>query len=438
MSDQPLRDSVSSALIRRFGQYGLRPPAVLLLLALLVLTGWTIRVAEAAEHRLTPSISARTTYDDNIFFDGESGYEAAVTPALQYRYATGRGHLNLSGQGDIYRYLDNDEYDRVNQEYTADGLYELNQYLALGLNGLARFDHTFEQQLEETGELTDKEQRTTLSGRPSVTFSLTPRMSARVQGSYRQVEFDDPEERDYELFGGSLSLVREWTPQATVSLNLQYSRSEPEDDTVRQSGLEVGFFDQTQDSYQLMAQLEHQWSENLRLTLGGGVSYAETDYRQRFLQRVGPVLVLAEETVQEDSAGFLADLGLHWDQELYSLDLSYNRSISQDIEGDNRIRDRLSGSATYDLSSRLRLDGGASFVRSEDLADDTGGDEETSRSYGLFAGLRYLISERADLAFRYNFRYVDDDHGAGADDEESDRRNRVWLEYSYQLSFFPD
>jgi len=398
----------------------------------------------AAEHRLTPSLVARMIYDDNLLFQDSSGYEAVITPALQYRRETESGYMNLSGQGDIFTYpdSDNDKYDRINQKYQMDAFREANEYLALGLNSTAVFDHTFIELLEETGEVTEKKKRTKLSAGPSVFMALNPDLNARFQGNYYQVQYDSPEERDYAVYGGSFSLIQDLNLRTTASINLQYSRSDLDDSISRVGELMVGSFDQSYDMYQISLRFQRQQTKNFSFYFGGGTGYFEKRLQQRILEQDLSLPALTQQTIKEDHTDYLFEAGLEWLQEYQSFNLSCSRDVTQDAEGETLIRDRISMNASFSATEQMRFNTGIFFINSEGVSDDYKNDFGTQRddvrAYGAFAELSYLLTEKSGLRLRYAFQYIDDEAENKTDDDKSHTRNRIWIEYSYQFSHFWD
>jgi hypothetical protein len=283
------------------------------------------------------------------------------------------------------------------------------------------------------------EKRTTLSFKPSANMALNPYLSASTQGVYRSVAYDDPNERDYDIFGGAFALIRELNPKTTGSLNFQYSRSEPEDAMFKQFGFEVGVFDETQDAYQGGVQLQYQRTSNLSFSFGGGLSYLKENYHQRFLQAVGPVVIPVEESFSENDTGYVFDAGMEWQREYYAVNISYSRSIIPGTEGDNRMVDKFNVNLTRHMTEKIQFRSGSFFITSEDFFADSGSDEDEARGHGFFAELSYMLTERSDFRLHYDYQYAEDDEENNLDDDdEEDTRNRVWIEYRYQFAGFPN
>jgi hypothetical protein len=394
-------------------------------------------VALGAETRLVPSLSARTTYDDNIFFDEVSDWELKASPELAYQYETEVTSLSFSGGVDVYRYLDEDQYDRENQAYSLHYNYGLLERLSLSLMASTFIDYTFENVLEETGEITSKNKRYRYNLQPGLKFELTPRnfVSFTLRGSkvdYSQGNEDD--DRDYDAYGLNLVFGHEWSQNTTLFLVADYSLIDVDDfvrtlDAIEGKTLEYGQFDQDQEIYQLLGGVDHSFSENLHLSVRTGASLAVTEYTAVTPVFIGPFLTdTRRKDYDDDSYGFVLDVGLDYNLQRMTLGLDLSQNVTQSADGENINRTRLRFSLIRQISSRLSGVVRATFVRSKTVEDSEGlysDDEVDIWTYALAPGLRYALGEFSQLELRYSYRAVDDES-----DDDFETRNKVYLQYS--------
>lgn len=390
----------------------------------------------AAEHMFTPRVSLGTVYDDNIFFDEKSDAEFTLSPAFSYRYALEDLEAEVSAEVDVIRYPDHDEYDRENQLYSLATRYGLSDLASLSFQGSLRLDNTFDERLEETGEVTDKQERTQVTLNPGVEFILTERDRLNIEVSLTDTDYErseDTDRRDYTAYTLGLTLIHAWTPRTSLLLAGSASQVDVEDEKRSVSGVTIGQFDQTQQSFQATVGVEHAWSDNVTFSASAGGSYSRSEYELRGLDpRFLPVFAVpVEDDVDEDSFGGVFDVGLTWEQELFTLTAGASRSLTQDADGENITRDRLDSSLNVRLSENLRWTLGGAYVTSETAEDSgDGGDTLDTTRIAARTALTYILSRRADLSLRYRYTDIDD-----RSDNDDDSRNRVglWFTYRYPI-----
>ena len=413
------------------------------ILGLLFLAGPLALKAEGAEKRLTPSITLRNTYDDNIFFDEISDWELSASPELEYRYNTPISSFGLSAAVDIYRYLDEDQYDRENQSYSLDTSYALNERLSFYLGADVYVDYTFEEALEETGEISQKDKRHRYNIAPSLEYQLAPRYFLRLNPKANIVDYrsdDDEDNRDHETYGLNLVLGHEWSEITTLFFLLDYSLTDVDDLKLSGTNIggtqtEYGQFDQDQQVYQAMLGIEHQYTENLSFSLRAGASLSTTEYEEvRPVFLGGLIAGTTTKDIDEENTGLVVEGGLDYEMQRTALSLDLSRTVSQSTDGQNINRNRVRLSITRHFTERLRGLLSASYVRSKSVADDDDvGDDVDTKTYAFSPGLRYALTENSVLEMRYSYRSVDEEV-----DSDYDERNRIYLQYSWSFPWIMD
>ncbi len=401
------------------------------------LLGFSKSTAFAAETLLVPSLKLRSTYDDNVFFDDKTDWELSAIPELEYRYLTETSSLSFSGGLHLYRYLDEDEYDRENQFYSLRADYGLQERVSFSLLAEFHVDHTFESVLEEIGEVINKNKRYRYSLQPGVKIQISPRNFMRLSVRGYKVDYEDDDDndddtRDYDSYGLHLVLGHEWSRNTTLLMMADYSRIDIDDSDLTFTDIlgnkfKYGQFDQDQEVYELTGGLEHDYSQNLSFSARAGVNLAKAEYDIVKPFIVDHLLVgTSRRDIDEDDYGLVLEAGLEYDLEHTTLGFDLSRSITQTADGENIDRNRFTLSVTHLFSSRLRGLFRGSFVKSKTVEDsqDNSGDEVDSMTYSFSPGLSYVLDPNSAIEFRYDYRAVEDDT-----DDDFEKRNRFYVQY---------
>lgn len=415
-----------------------RPLCLCLLLHFLFLNMYVPEALQAEEHQLVPSIKIRTTYDDNVFFDDVSDFELKALPQLTYRIVHETGNLELQAGADINRYLEETQYDRVNQLYSLGTEQELTPRLTAGIQTRFAVDHTFDTELEEFGLETNKNRRNRLSAEPYFAWALDPRHTLKLNLRWNRVDYrqsSEPDNRDYDSFGLGLTLLRQWTERLFWVGQVSAELTDLDDKvfTATAAGgesIEVGSFDERQYSFQALAGINYNLSEDLSMSVRVGGGRAEFDLERRVLQFAGPDIV-GSRTIDIDNGEweYLFQARLDWQQEFMHIALEGMREIVPKFDGENVNRTSFRTTINYNLGARFILEARGSYVQSQSVKnkDNQFGNEVDSQSYAFSPGLRYTLSPDASLACHYEYRAIDDD----VDDDFKDR-HRVWFEFLYR------
>ena len=118
--------------------------------------------SSAAEITVTPSLSLKVEYDDNIDFntnDETDDFSGSAIPGLQFNYLAELLEFNAYGEVDFKRYYDETDFDRTNQLYGIDSKYQMLERLYFLGEFEFRKDETTDSQLEETGRVFRRDRR---------------------------------------------------------------------------------------------------------------------------------------------------------------------------------------------------------------------------------------------------------------------------------------
>lgn len=376
-------------------------------LALLCLTTAAPLVALAGQTVVVPGITARTTYDDNLFFDNVSDLEARVSPSLTLERNTDTTRAALKGIVDVYRYASEDRYDRVNQQYNLKVSHQATERVGVSADvGFSR-DYTFDDVFEETGFVTDRSLRNTYSLRPGISYSLTERTAARLFYDYSQRDYDRPRFTDSVLHGAQLLLSHSLQEEvSTVFASLQ----------VQQVTYDQPVSDTEQMVYQASIGLEYRFSPVFALTVAPGMAWTKSEFT-----RAGEDQEITAPTFTLNAEG-------EWTHDRTQFSLGVSRLIEQSVYGENITVDRVGGTLTHGLTERLTAALSAAYTHSttEELLQD-----RTVRAISLNPRLSYGLTEDARLTVGYEFRDGDEDGS-----ENDRRRNQVYGELSFGFPGF--
>ena len=376
----------------------------ILALALLCLTTAAPLAALAGQIVVVPGITARTTYDDNLFFDNVSDLEVRVSPSLTLEHNTDTTRIALKGIVDVYRYASEDRYDRANQQYNLQVSHQAAERIGVSADvGFSR-DYTFDNVLEETGFVTDRSLRNTYSFRPGISYSLTERTTARLFYNYSEQDYDRPQFTDSVLHGAHLLLTHSLEEEvSTVFASLQVQQV-TYDQPVKDTGQLV---------YQASIGLEYRFSPVFALTVAPGAAWTKSEY------------TLGGVDQESTATSFTLNAEGEWTFDRTQLSLGVSRFIDQSIYGENITVDRIDGTLTYGLTERLTAAFTAAHTHSttEELLQD-----RTVQTFSLNPRLSYGLTEDARLTLGYEFRDVDED---GSENDHT--RNQVYGELSFSF-----
>jgi hypothetical protein len=369
------------------------------LLALFVSSIIALPRVMAAEWRTEPGISWRGTYDDNILFKDESDFVNLFSPGIRVSRRSDRSNIDLSGLVNIFRYVDNSEYDRENQDYRLRAGYTVSPRMSVNISSRLGIDYSFEEYFEEEGIVTDKIKRYLYNISPGFRLALDDRSSLEFNVYYTVVDYSRDLNPDYDVLGGGL----------TWSRTIMDGRT----DIFVYTGFERAVYDlrlgdSEQRVYRVMGGVRRRVTETLDFSFSAGPMWTESRY-DTF-------------NIKEDDLSYSLDGSLNWRLERTRLNLGVNRQESQSTYGENITRNQIRAGMTHDISPRWRTRVNGAFTRSQ---TDGFFRERKSESINFDTSLAYVIRPNMDLSLGYNFRRSEDKIASSVD-----RANRVYLMYS--------
>ncbi|KAF0233735.1 MAG: hypothetical protein FD177_1376 [Desulfovibrionaceae bacterium] len=382
---------------------GSRAASALLGIALsLLLCGHSVPAFASDTFKIIPAVTARETYDSNVYMMGKGDLEHRVVPSLKLDLQEERYRGSLTGGGTIYKYTKLNSYDRVDQSY--DGLFEVDvtERLKVNFTAGAKVDHTFTETLADTGKIAQMILRRVYNFQPSVSYNVTERNVATLFSGYSKITYGSTTYTDStaNTFGGR------WA---------------------------YGFDERTQ----LIAQLSSTQTEaktggqQTVVTSLGGFEYSLTEtIKARLLAGSSSMSSTTAAGKTSSSRGMSADSSVQWQAgETSYATAAFNRDMTSGLNGEDIVRTRFSFNASRRLTERFQVQLNANTVLSKTTGSSVA--EQTTRWTEVSPVAEYQTSEYSTVSLGCAF-------GVSKTEEtnESKRRSQVFLNFSISFPEF--
>lgn len=277
---------------------------------------------EAERLRFTPSISAKTGYDDNILFNFNnriSDTYASLKPGIKGDYGTQTLQFGLDAYVDIYRYSQEKELDIENYWFEVVGNYLATERFALTGEVSYRKDTTLDSELEETGRVAQRDNRYRYRGRVGMAYALSEVSGVELEYEFIRTLYEDSDEAgnprtDRDAHDISIPFYR-WVNNRLdrISLEPSYTRVETKDNA-------------TTDYYNLSLGWIHIFNNTLKFRGRAGYGYTvETDGDQENVNNFGNANLSLTKSGETTSlrGGYRSDIRLSSIGELIEVDRLY-------------------------------------------------------------------------------------------------------------------
>jgi hypothetical protein len=366
----------------------------------------TSGISFSNEVTILPSLKVGGEYDSNIDFsrnDEDDDYSGIVIPGLAFNYNTERLAVRSENFVEVYRYLDETDFDKENQYYQLGADYKLTERWNVSASGSYYKDSTLDTFLDETGIVVDQRDRIRYDIEGGTFYQITELDQIGADYRYRNVDFREKGRVDYEA----------------NSLNLTYNRSlNDRRDTLRlQPGYVYRDSDTSEtDSYSFSVGWIRQYSETLRSRILLGVRYTDVSYK--------------DDRADYDSWGGKADINLTKKWETTSGTIGYSRDLRGNADGELVEVDRF----YCNIQKRIYKRFGAGFIGrlifSSEEGNDTPGDD--TRYFLLNPSIFYNLTENHLVRLGYSYANEDDD---AFEDDSISERHRVFLGFEFNFPF---
>jgi hypothetical protein len=181
-----------------------------------------------AEFRLTPSISLREEYDDNIFLTSENEEEdfiTTVTPAISLGYDTERLKLALDYSFIAWLYMHNSRENEISHNARLDStLAVLRDILFLKVTDTySRVTIDQRRQVVQDNRFVNTTDSNRFSINPYLEYPLSGTLKIKTGYTYENIWYKEEEGDDEESHLMTAGVVKEISPKLTASLFYTYS-----------------------------------------------------------------------------------------------------------------------------------------------------------------------------------------------------------------------
>lgn len=186
-----------------------------------------VRLSDAAEWSLLPSIGVKGVYNDNLVltpFPHKATYGHWVSPAAEFAGSTERLEVRGRVAADFVSYYGGEQNNFTNVHVPVSVRYKTEKDV-LGVTGGFVRDNTLMSELLDTGVVLRFTQRNQWTANPSWTRSLTEKLSVQSSFQFSDTTYQEGLRLglvDYQLLGGSGGLLYQLTEQDQIQLTGSY------------------------------------------------------------------------------------------------------------------------------------------------------------------------------------------------------------------------
>ena len=359
--------------------------------------------AFAADVTLTPSLSLRGEYNDNIDFsrtNKQDDYIGTTSPGLTFGYATDRLNFGARAVVDVVRYMDQTNQDNERQNYGLDASYRMFERLSIKANGSYVKDTTLDTELLETGLVERRSDRESYGGGGGLSYQISEVTDIGLDYTYTKTDYDLSDYTDSDGHSVSLPFNYSFNNRLDVlTLRPYYRNTDSDEDKIDNYGFSLG--------------LVHKFTETFTGSAEAGVRYTETEEKPSGRS--------------DNDWGWTADASLDKSWQTASASLGYSRDLYYTAEGELVEVDRFSLSTSKMLTSRfsIRLAGSLYFTESTGISRN-----RDTRYYTVAPSLNYMITENHSLALGYSYS---NEHDKMLTNDQDRDRNMVWLTLNFNF-----
>lgn len=349
-----------------------------------------------------PKLVNEFAYDDNILYEGESGLEYQLSPAILLSGQDRRTGANLSARLAVFRYLTDSgvrsDFNRTNQYYATDVLHQAARRLTVGAFASLSITDSTTQAIEETGIAADDSKVHAFTIGSRANWGLDRLSSLNLSYGLDGYIYESGDFSDSLRHKVSLGLTRSLDARTSGSVTTSYENYRfniGENDTA------------TSHTGALYFGLGHAFSSRLlaEASLGGGVVHSDQSEDSSY------------------NALGSASLSYSWRQAdaRFALSRSYERSVLDEV----LLVDAVTLGTSYRPLEDLALSVGAVYRQSQSTDSD---DAEVSDYFSVYESVGYALSQNWTLSLSHTYSHVD-----SLSDEQGS--NRFILSISWAKAF---
>jgi hypothetical protein len=352
----------------------------------------------AGQVDLVPSLETRVKYDDNIDFnqsDATDDFSVDIIPRLKLQYLTENLKLSTNGEAEIQRYFTETDFDNENYLFGVDSEYRVSERLNFLGNFEFREDETIDSQLEETGQIFDRDTRTRYDAETGLRYRISELTTAGPNFFYRRTDFSGEDNEDWDLYTISFPVSKDFKNQVDrMTIEPAYSRFDSDE--------EEG------DDYRLSLDWHHEYSKTFRSQIYVGGRYTRTD----------------EKNADEDDTflDWFARLDFTKFGETYRSDFSFLKELRGNNAGNIIEVYRIRAKLDKRFKERFGMKFSGSLYYSDTVSENV--DDDLVRFFELIPSLYFLITPDHSINLTYTYQNQKEFDNPG---NPVTQRNMVWL-----------
>ena len=287
--------------------------------------------------KISPYVSVKQEYSDNILFTGSNEEEDFITTTsagMVLSRDTERLDASVNARLMQLFYLDNDQLNTLDGSVSGTWNYQVTEKAGVGTAASFRKDSRRDRDTDTTGlVLSGDREEANFSISPNYLFSEALRGELTLKYGFSEVDEDNYDEDNKTLvldlaFSKNLSKTFKNT---TGLLNFSYMRYSSDIETLAPGPLitTINYLDYTSDIFQMYAGFSRAVTELYNVYLQAGTSYTDTTEERR-TRLTG--IITSDDTLPDQNSstwGGVLMAGLNYDGLYYDAGLS----ISHDVKG---------------------------------------------------------------------------------------------------------
>ena len=377
----------------------------MMLFAFSILLYFSTAIVFAAETKLVTSVGLKQEYNDNILYtknDTNDDFISYVMPSFKLTHATEILNLSALAGWEALFYWDNSDLDTINQRYRLDGKYRLTERWSFSAEGRFVKDTTLDSQLEETGTVGKRQDRSRYNAGAGLDYAVSERSTIGSDYNFQKTDYQRKSSVDTKSHSVRFFYQRRLQNQKdviTIFPRFVYADSDDWD------GYNSTF----------NFRWAHPFTETLDTSITVGASHYRIDYK--------------DNRGDTDNWGGVADMWLRKKGELTTGRLGFSHRLRTRSSGEIVNVSRLYGDVDHRLSYRfgVGIRGGATYSA---LIEDSPDNDDDRWYFDVSPSAFYRFTERLQLRLLYSYNREKELDRKGNPTRD---RQRVWLQLDFDF-----
>lgn len=370
------------------------------------------------EFVVSPAVRAQATYDTNVLFEDSEDIETLFTPSVGVQYRQEKSSLSLNAALDIYRYVDNTLFNRINHRYSAGYGRSFTPRLSGNISGSVQISTEIETELEENNIISgDESTSRTYGAGAGINYILSPKDSISFSTSYSTRDNDNEESTDRDNYSFGIGWDRALTQRTALNFNTSVAVSKTEtvnDDitTIREveiSGIPTlavvtgdEITEGTQTSYTGTLGISHRLTERTSFSFSAGPRYSVSSFSNSFESNVplAPNVNILDIDTDDNTLGYVFSGSANYVGERYNTGLTLSRTFTSTNQGENVNRNNIGLSFSYRLTEFITSNSNVFYskLKSDDVVDES---EQNSIRFSQRLSWRFIEDASAFAQYSY-------------------------------------